>query len=147
MVAAPPVAVYGSPMLASTISTVSPTTTSLYYNPDPDANRRATIIVHLPANAKLSVDGKATRSTSTTRRFVSPPLEAGQSYHYVFKAEAPRDGEPATVSKRVDVQAGQTREITLQFNDQDQPAERKQAPAQPVGRKDVFGKRVRAGQS
>jgi uncharacterized protein (TIGR03000 family) len=125
-------------MLASNISPVIPTTTSLYYNPDPDANRRATIVVHLPANAKLSVDGKATRSTSTTRRFVSPPLEAGQSYHYVFKAEAPRDGEPATVSKRVDVQAGQTREITLQFNDRDQPAEREQAPAQPGERKGVF---------
>jgi uncharacterized protein (TIGR03000 family) len=106
------------------------TSTSLYYNPDPDSGRRAKIIVHLPADARLMVDGKATRSTSATRRFVTPPLESGQGYHYTLKAEIDRgDGEPMTVTKRVDVRAGETEEVTLRFTDLNQSSERKGAPA------------------
>jgi uncharacterized protein (TIGR03000 family) len=131
-------------MLASNNSSVSSPAT---YASDPDAKRRARIIVHLPADAKLSVNGKAMRSTSATRRFVSPPLKAGEDYQYVFKAEVQRDGEPATIAKRVDVRAGQTQEITFQLKNREQSAQRKSAPARPVERKDLSDKSVRAGQS
>jgi uncharacterized protein (TIGR03000 family) len=124
---AAPVAPYATPMLASNAAPGMDTTTSMYYNPDPNAGRRATIIVHLPADAKLRVDDKATRSTSATRRFVTPPLESGQGYHYTFQAEIDRDGEPMTVTKRVDIRAGQTEEVTLQLPARDQ-SERKRAP-------------------
>lgn len=112
-----PLPTYAMPMLAYSPTTGDNTTTSMYYNPDPDAARRATIIVHVPADAKLMVDGKATRSTSATRRFVSPPLEPDTGYHYIFKAKIERDGEPLTVEKRVEVRAGQIGVIEMDFND------------------------------
>lgn len=116
-----------TPMLASNAPLAGDATSSMYYNPDPNAGRRATIVVHMPADAKLTVDGKATRATSAVRRFVTPPLESGQGYHYIFKAEIDRDGEPITVTKRVDVRAGANEEVTLQFTARDQ-SDRKRAP-------------------
>jgi uncharacterized protein (TIGR03000 family) len=116
-----------TPMLASNAPIAGDTTSSMYYNPDPNAGRRATIVVHMPADAKLTVDGKATRATSAVRRFVTPPLESGQGYHYILKAEIDRDGEPRAVTKRVDVRAGGNEEVTLQFTDRDQ-SDRKRAP-------------------
>jgi uncharacterized protein (TIGR03000 family) len=138
---------YGSSAIVSNTMAGSPGTTSMYYNPDPDANRRANVIVHLPAKAKLSVDGQAMRSTSATRRFYSPPLQAGKSYHYVFKAEMDRDGKPVEVTKHLDVRAGQKQEITLAFPDPDQSAGRPPTPAQPAERKNSSEKRARAGQT
>lgn len=108
-VSAQPVASYGSSVLAANISPPTATT-----------KRPAKLIVHLPADAKLKVDGKAMRTTSDTRRFMSPPLEVGQGYYYDFQAQVQRDGKPVTVNKRVIVRAGQTQEITLRFNDQTQ---------------------------
>src|SRR5262249_62071242 len=42
----------------------------------------ATLIVNLPAEAKLLVDGNITKSTSAERVFVSPALIPGQLYNY-----------------------------------------------------------------
>src|SRR5437660_8606136 len=53
----------------------------------------ATIVVSLPAEAKLTIDGNATRSTSARRVFTSPALEMGQEYVYSLRAEIIRDGE------------------------------------------------------
>jgi hypothetical protein len=47
----------------------------------------ATLIVSLPADAKLLVDNTVTTSTSAERVFVSPTLVAGQVYSYTLKAE------------------------------------------------------------
>jgi uncharacterized protein (TIGR03000 family) len=111
----------------------------MYYNPETSAGNRATVIVHLPADAQLTVDGKATRSTSGTRRFVSPPLQSGKGYHYMMEAKMKRDGKTITLSRRVDVRAGQRREISL-LPDDEPSAQRKQAPAE---RKAATERRVR----
>jgi len=47
----------------------------------------ATILVTLPAGAKLTIDGSPTTSTSGTRTFVSPPLALGSNYIYTLRAE------------------------------------------------------------
>ena len=67
----------------------------------------------LPADAKLTVDGEATASTSGRRVFVSPALPTGQSYHYTLQAEVVVDGKSVTVSKTVAVRAGEQSEVTL----------------------------------
>jgi uncharacterized protein (TIGR03000 family) len=122
---APTVATYATPVLASaTLPSMNTVTSSMYYSPNTNTNNRATIVVHLPANAKLSVDGKATNSTSNTRRFYSPPLEPGKDYHYVFRAEVERDGKPVPITKRVDVRAGETRDISLTLPDTEEAADR-----------------------
>jgi uncharacterized protein (TIGR03000 family) len=73
----------------------------------------ATIVVSLPADAKLTFDGEATTSTSNQRVFVSPTLPAGQEYHYTLQAEVVVDGKPVTVSKTVAVRAGEESHVTL----------------------------------
>jgi uncharacterized protein (TIGR03000 family) len=71
----------------------------------------ATIRVHLPADATLTIDGEATASTSSTRWFVSPPLPRGEGFSYELKAKVRRDGRVVTLTKRVPVQAGQETEV------------------------------------
>ena len=73
----------------------------------------AVIVVSLPADAKLTVDGEATTSTSDQRVFVSPALPTGQDYHYTLQAEVVVDGKSVTVSKTVSVRAGEESHVTL----------------------------------
>ena len=75
----------------------------------------ATLIVTLPADARLTIDGYTARSSAGTRTFVSPPLGRGQDYHYTLKAELRRGDEPVTVSKDVTVRAGQETRVRLDF--------------------------------
>jgi len=74
---------------------------------------RATITVRLPADARLTIDGEATRSTSDTRSFVTPPLERDKDFHYTLEARVLRDGKPVTMSKRVTVRAGEETQVSL----------------------------------
>jgi uncharacterized protein (TIGR03000 family) len=73
----------------------------------------ATIIVTLPDDATLMVDDTPTRSTTSRRVFISPPLEPGKTFHYTFKAEAMRDNKPVNTSQRVEVRAGQVTRVEL----------------------------------
>jgi uncharacterized protein (TIGR03000 family) len=73
----------------------------------------ATILVNLPADAKLLIDNEATTSTGDSRLFVSPTLNPGREYHYTLKAEAVRDGKPVTVERVIAVRAGETTPATL----------------------------------
>jgi uncharacterized protein (TIGR03000 family) len=75
----------------------------------------ATIVVSLPADAKLIVDDTVTQSTSATRVFTSPALEAGKEYHYTLTAELVVDGKAVTVAKQVAVHAGDETSVSLQF--------------------------------
>jgi uncharacterized protein (TIGR03000 family) len=75
----------------------------------------ATLVVTLPAEAKLAIDDHATRATSATRTFVTPPLTPGQEYHYTLTAELRRGEEPVTVNKRVTVRAGEETRVALDF--------------------------------
>jgi uncharacterized protein (TIGR03000 family) len=84
---------------------MAPTTTTS------DVAAPATIIVNLPAEAKLTVDGNATTSTSDRRVFVSPSLEPGQEYYYTIAAEM--NGQ--TKTERVSVRAGQEVNVKIEI--------------------------------
>jgi len=75
----------------------------------------ATLVVALPANARLSIGGVVTTSTSTERTFVSPSLIPGQTYTYSLEASFEKNGETKTVSRTATVQAGKTTRVD--FND------------------------------
>jgi uncharacterized protein (TIGR03000 family) len=77
----------------------------------------ATILVSLPADAKVMIDDQATRSTSAERRFVTPPLPAGKEFHYTLTAVVDRDGQPAKASQEVTVRAGQESRVALDLKD------------------------------
>jgi uncharacterized protein (TIGR03000 family) len=69
--------------------------------------------VSLPADARLTVDETVTKSTSSTRTFVSPALETGKDFHYTLKAEVVRDGKTYTTIRRIAVRAGEETKVSL----------------------------------
>jgi len=73
----------------------------------------ATLVVNVPAEAKLTIDGEATTSTATQRVFVSPALEIGRDYHYTVNVEFVKEGKVVSVSKEVAVRAGNETRVTL----------------------------------
>ena len=79
------------------------------------AKKSATIVVSLPADAKLTVDGTPTQSTSARRVFESPDLAPGKKYNYTFKATVMRDGKEQVVTKTAEVAAGKTSTVKLEL--------------------------------
>jgi uncharacterized protein (TIGR03000 family) len=75
----------------------------------------ATIVVSLPAEAKLTIDDAATRSTSSVRVFSTPTLDNGKDFFYTLKAEIVRDGQTVTATKKVAVRAGEETRVALEF--------------------------------
>jgi len=81
-------------------------------------NAPATIVVNLPANAQLFVDGVATKSTSSSRLLVTPALPAGQHFTYTLKAQADINGQSVVQEQQVTVQGGQQTPVSFTFNSQ-----------------------------
>ena len=81
-------------------------------------NVPATIVVNLPANARLIVDGTATKSTSERRTLVTPELEAGATYVYTLRAEIVVDGETVAQVQEVNVRGGETSTVRFNFSTQ-----------------------------
>ena len=71
------------------------------------------MLVSLPADAKLSIDGHVTTSVAAERTFVSPALEAGKDYQYTLTAEIVRDGKNVTETKTIVVRAGETTTVNF----------------------------------
>lgn len=71
------------------------------------ADATATIVIKLPADAKLYFDGTPTRQTGAERTFITPELASGKQYTYEVKIEYVRDGRTMTRTKQVAVRAGQ----------------------------------------
>jgi uncharacterized protein (TIGR03000 family) len=72
---------------------------------------QATVVVKLPGDATLFVDGERANLTSETRSFVTPALEADRDYVYTMKVEATRNGEVVSRTERVLVHAGRTTRV------------------------------------
>lgn len=100
----------------------------------PAGGDRATVIVRLPSDAKLFAEGRQLALTSSERTFVSPPLQTGPEYTYLFRVEYVRDGETIARTKQVAVKAGGT--VTVEFLDgvaKAEPARKAEpAPAKPT---------------
>jgi uncharacterized protein (TIGR03000 family) len=73
----------------------------------------ATLVVTLPEDANLKIDGTATKATSGVRQFTTPALVRGQSYFYTLTAEIVRDGKTYAATQTVTVSAGQTSQVQL----------------------------------
>jgi uncharacterized protein (TIGR03000 family) len=75
----------------------------------------ATIVVSLPADARLLVDGAQTTSTSDRRTLVTPTLQVGSTYIYNMTAEIVREGRTVTQTQQVAVRSGETSTINFSF--------------------------------
>jgi uncharacterized protein (TIGR03000 family) len=73
----------------------------------------ATLVVTLPADAKLTIDDEPTTSTTGNRVFVTPALENGKVYQYTLKAQVVREGKTQTTTAQVTVRAGQVSSVEL----------------------------------
>jgi uncharacterized protein (TIGR03000 family) len=69
---------------------------------------RARVIIEVPADAKLYVDGKLMVSTSDRRTFQTPDLIRGQLYFYELRAEVIRDGQVVSAEQKVLLRPGDT---------------------------------------
>jgi uncharacterized protein (TIGR03000 family) len=70
----------------------------------------ASLLISLPANAKLFVDGQLVAGDGTSRRFHTPPLAAG-SFFYELRAEVLIGGRTEVEDARVVIKAGDTKEV------------------------------------
>jgi uncharacterized protein (TIGR03000 family) len=73
----------------------------------------AILIVSLPADATLTIDGTPTRQMGAERRYASPPLSAGKTYAYTLVAIWKEGGAARKVERRVEVQAGKETKVDL----------------------------------
>jgi uncharacterized protein (TIGR03000 family) len=71
------------------------------------APSKAKLIIDVPEDAKLFIDDQLMKSASGKRSFNTPPLERGQTYYYIVRAELLIDGQPYKETKRVLVRAGE----------------------------------------
>ena len=69
--------------------------------PQPATNGTAQVIVIVPADAEVSIDGAATSLTGTERSFVTPPLAAGFNFSYTIRARWTANGRPVEQTRKV----------------------------------------------
>jgi len=74
---------------------------------------RAKVIVSLPAEAKLKIEGQLMKSTGAERTFVTPKLAKGQKHSWTLEVELMQEGKPVTLTKKVNLTAGATERVTL----------------------------------
>lgn len=83
-------------------------------NPTITASQRATVVIRLPADARLYVDLQLLELTSAERTFVSPELPIGREYAYNFKIEYDRNGRTLSESQKVNVTAGKASTVVFE---------------------------------
>jgi uncharacterized protein (TIGR03000 family) len=104
----------------------------------------ASLVAHLPRDARLWVQGHPTRQRGTLRHFESPALKRGQKYLYTARVVWYEDGEWVSQTQDVPVWAGRTSCLYLS-----RPADVADALAQlsPEDRKAAQAQRYCAVQS
>ena len=75
-----------------------------------------TIVVTLPADAKLIVDGYVSKQTSAQRRLVTPAIQPGQEFTYTLVAETTQNGQTVSLTHQVTVRAGQQMPVNFDFS-------------------------------
>jgi uncharacterized protein (TIGR03000 family) len=71
----------------------------------------ATVVIKLPADAKLYFDDRPTKQAGAERTYVTPELTPGKEYEYQVKIEYMRDGRVMTRTQAITVRAGQTSRV------------------------------------
>jgi uncharacterized protein (TIGR03000 family) len=71
----------------------------------------ATIVVRVPAGAKVSFDGCPTTQTSATRVYQTPPLLVGWEYTYTVKVEVGQGAKARSETRKITVRAFCTTQV------------------------------------
>jgi uncharacterized protein (TIGR03000 family) len=87
---------------------------------EPSQETSGLLTIWVPAEAKVTINGLATRSTGSKRQYVSFGLKPGFSYKYEVRAQIVRDGQLVEEARTVSLTAGQRSAVAFGFN---KPAE------------------------
>ncbi len=72
------------------------------------ADNKAHILMRVPADAEIWVEGVKTKQTGEERYFFSPPLTPGKKYIYQMHIHWTKDGKPMDLTERLLVQANES---------------------------------------
>jgi uncharacterized protein (TIGR03000 family) len=75
----------------------------------PSAPDEQVAYIHIrvsPPHAEISFQGSKTMQVGSSRMFVSPPLEQGQSYNYEIRVSWTENGRVVTQDRKIPVRAG-----------------------------------------
>jgi len=75
------------------------------------------IVVYVPEEAKLFVNGHQMKSAGEIRRFVARNLQRGKTYGYELRAEMVRNGAKLVRKESVDLKGGRFEEVAFDFTD------------------------------
>jgi uncharacterized protein (TIGR03000 family) len=68
---------------------------------------RATLVVRVPVDARVFLEGQPTRTANRkVRTFITPKLEEGARYSFEVRVEITRDGQARSETRRVFFRAG-----------------------------------------
>ncbi|MDH3716830.1 MAG: TIGR03000 domain-containing protein, partial [Planctomycetota bacterium] len=85
-----------------------------------DEAPKTTLRLRVPATATVTLAGSATKSTGGDRVFTTRRLAVGQTWdNYVIRAELERDGRRLTKEVSIRLQAGETRDLAIDFDSAD----------------------------
>lgn len=73
----------------------------------------AMLVVEVPADAKIYVNGSATKATGDVRRYISRGLVAGKRYDYVVRMAVDRDGTTTEETQVVSLTAGEGSRVSF----------------------------------
>jgi uncharacterized protein (TIGR03000 family) len=82
----------------------------------PTSENSGLLTIYVPAEAKVSINGLATRSTGSKRQYVSFGLQPGFTYKYEVKASIVRDGQLVEETRTATLTAGQRTAVAFGFN-------------------------------
>jgi uncharacterized protein (TIGR03000 family) len=76
------------------------------------------LTVHVPAEAKVYLAGNATKAQGEVRVFRTTGLAAGKDWSdYTVRVEVEQDGRTVTKEKTISLKAGESQEVTFDFED------------------------------
>ena len=74
------------------------------------------LTIYVPYDAKITINGLATRSKGSRRRYVSHGLKPGFNYKYEIRAEALVEGQLREEVRTVSLSGGGSETVTFGFN-------------------------------
>ena len=74
------------------------------------------LTIYVPFDAKVTINGLATQSSGSRRKYVSHGLKPGFSYKYEIHAEIVRDGRKVVENRTVVLTAGDHQTVAFGFN-------------------------------
>jgi uncharacterized protein (TIGR03000 family) len=77
---------------------------------------QARVIVQMPTDALLLVDGQLVNLRSSGQPILTPELQPDRDYYYIVRAQAVRDGATVEDARRVIVRAGHSSRVTLDLS-------------------------------